>query len=369
MFVLHNLPIELLEIIFNFCDIPTLSKISMVCKQFSILAFEIFAKKSDYLLVTNQKSKEFSERCKPLLPSYKFKFTIHYNWINGRCKKNKIYRIEQRAFKKHVSTNKCILMTKNTVWFCEDSNLLAFNRAENGTIKMNKKIVGTNNSFIKSIAHCDDYIISGDVYGIIKHWKIESKKNKRFEIKQSKIHNINHQIDLINATSQHIIISYNNSIKILKYTDDKQSCTEEKEIFCGDKSYAHSYSYQFHAQSFDPIGTKFAASSINCGQNTSSFVIYDIDKRTSEFVRKWGSSIYAPFCCCSSDNLYTFVTGGSAGVLWDQRQSVAIKAYNVEHDKDICSLEFDNAHIYAAVYNGLYELDFTGRNHFLTTKK
>ncbi|XP_067214638.1 uncharacterized protein [Linepithema humile] len=356
---------------------------------------------------TQQTINANNKKCKPFLSSYNSKFIIHYNWIKGRCKISKIYEIEQKRFIEHITSNKCLQMTKNTIWFCENRNLLAFNREKNGTIKKDKMIVGINDAFITSIAHCNDYTISGDVFGIIKHWriesekdkKIESKNNKRIYLKQSKIYQIDDTIDFINATSQHIIISSNNSIKILKYTDDKEGCTEENKIFCeNDKSYVQSIS-------FDPIGTKFAASSTDYCQ-FSSFLIYDIDKsyqvidkkcddyccqllwedphtilmcfqcsikkidlRTSEFVRTWDSFNYAPLTCCSSDNLYTFVTGSYTGVLWDQRQSVAIQTYTVEHgitlyNKGIDSLEFDNAHMYTATCNGLYELDFTGKNSF-----
>ncbi|XP_067207107.1 uncharacterized protein [Linepithema humile] len=293
-------------------------------------------------------------------------------------------------------------MTEDTIWFCENTNpgnLLAYNRTEDGTIKKDNKIVGTNYTFIKSIAYCDDYILSGDVDGMIKRWKIKNNKN---DFECLKIHNVDKPIRLIDATSQHIITSlqssFANSIKILKYTDDKKGCTEVNEIFYAD-NYLASY---VSSISFDPIGTKFAASSNKTG-SSSSFLIYDIDKsyqimdkkcgdhcfqllwedshtilmcfvnsikkmdmRTSEVVRTWDSSKYGRSLCCSSDNRYTFMTGNYNAALWDQRQSVAIQTYFVEDDKykAVFALEFDNTQMYAVTVNGLYELDFTGRDHF-----
>nr|XP_012217190.1 PREDICTED: uncharacterized protein LOC105669025 [Linepithema humile] len=95
------------------------------------------------------------------------------------------------------------------------------------------------------------------------------------------------QIDLIDATSQHIITanSFTKSIKILKYTDDKKGCTEENEISYGvgveqnriDDSY-------MNLISFDPTGTKFAASCYNYFESLS-FLIYDIGKRMRVKVR------------------------------------------------------------------------------------
>ncbi|XP_067207229.1 uncharacterized protein [Linepithema humile] len=343
------------------------------------------------------------KRCKPLLSSYNSIFSTYYNWISAGYKESNIYKEEKEIYTDYDTSNKCLQMTKNTIWFC-GHYFLAYNRAKNGTIKKDEKIVGNNNTFIKSIAVCDDYIISGDVYGIIKHWRIESKKNKRNDLKYSVIHNVHKEIDVIDATSQHIIIGSDDLIKILKYTDDKNGCTEEKQIFCGvDVEQPEDDEIHIKSISFDPIGTKFAASFYDYNKSSTSFLIYDIEKnyhvmdekfgedchqllwedpqtilmcfeysikkmdmRTSEVVRTWDSSKYGLSMCCSSDDRYTFVTGFTKIVLWDQRQSDAIQTYTIEHDDDkgICALEFDNTHIYVVKSDDLYELDFTGRHHF-----
>lgn len=59
---LYNLPDEILLIIFNLCNINTLSQINVVCKRFCSISQEILTKKADYLLVTNQVSEKFRER-------------------------------------------------------------------------------------------------------------------------------------------------------------------------------------------------------------------------------------------------------------------------------------------------------------------
>ncbi|XP_067207242.1 uncharacterized protein [Linepithema humile] len=95
--------------------------------------------------------------------------------------------------------------------------------------------------------------------------------------------------------------------------------------------------------------------------------IKKMDTRTSEFVCTWDSSKYRYSFCCSSDNMYTFMTGHYECVLWDQRQSVAIQTYDVIKSKTssaINSLEFDSAHMYAVTCDCLYELDFMKRPHF-----
>ncbi|XP_067213527.1 uncharacterized protein [Linepithema humile] len=403
MSVSYNLPNEMLEKIFNFCDVYTLSQISMVCIQFNNVAKYILKKKSEHLLVTNQKSEKFCERCKPLLSLYQNSiFIINYNWIHKECKRRQIYKIknvkkiylEQRHFYYFQYKNRSVQMTKNIVWFFCQGEILAFKRAENGTIKKGN-ILKTDKAFIETFAHCDNYIISGDREGIINRWEIKDNQND-FLFKRLKIHNVHYNIDQIDATSQHIITSSEHSIKILKYTDDRKGCTVENEIFCGDTNYIQSIL-------FDPIGTKFAAT-LDYYSDSSfkySFLIYDIDKscqvininidyschqilwedpytilmnygdsikkmdlRTSEIVRTWDSSKYGFHTfCCSSDNMNTFMTGCQKSVLWDQRQSVAIQTYDVD-GSDIYHLEFDSTHMYATTGECLFELDFTNKNHF-----
>ncbi|XP_012218256.1 uncharacterized protein [Linepithema humile] len=402
MSVSYNLPNEILEKIFNFCDVYTLSQISMVCIQFNNVAKYILMKKSEHLFVTNQKSEKFRERCKPLLSLDKnSKFIISYNWIHKEYKRRHIYQIGEINIEQGHSyfyhfqySNRTVQITRNMVWSYCRGDLLAFKRAKNGTIKNDKNILKTDKAFIETYTHCDNYIISGDRKGIINRWEIKDNQ-KDFLRKPLKIHNVHYKINQINATSQHIITNSTNSLKILKYTDDRKGCTEENEIFCGNRCYIESIS-------FDPKGTKFAVTSTDCSgfpPRKSSFLIYDFDKsyqimnikyddscrqliwedthtilmrfdysikkidlRTSEFVRTWDSSKYLPSRCCSSDNINTFITGHHIVVMWDQRQSVAIQTYDI--NGTIYALEFDSSHMYAVAGNGLYELDFTRRNYF-----
>ncbi|XP_067207906.1 uncharacterized protein [Linepithema humile] len=362
MSVLYNLPNEILEIIFNFCDVYTLSRIRMVCKRFNTVAYNTLEKKSEHLLVTNQKSKKFRERCKPLLSLDKnFKFITNYNWIHKKCKKRQIYKMEeinieqgQSYFYPFQYGNRSVQITRNMVWsFCA-GDLLAFKRAKNGTIKKGKNILKTDKAFIETYTHCGNYIISGDREGIINRWEIKDNQ-KDFLRKPLKIHNVHFKIEGINATSQHIIINSENLLKILKYSDDRKGCTEENEIFCGDRCCIQSIS-------FDPKGTKFAVTSYDWSGFSHKFLIYDFDKsyqimnikyddpckqliwedthtilmrfdysirkidlRTSKFVRTWDSSKYHWSYCYSSDNMNTFMTGHDVVVLWDQRKSVAIQ--------------------------------------------
>ncbi|XP_067208787.1 F-box/WD repeat-containing protein 4-like isoform X1 [Linepithema humile] len=419
MSFLYNLPNELLIVIFRFCDVYTLSQISMVCKQFCHVSYMILNEKANQLLVTNQVSEKFSERCKPLLSSYISKFITHCNWNNGIYDERKVCEIPLTF----TGRNSGLQMTKNAVVFHRSESLMAYNRTKNGTLE--KKVVENCNSIIEDITYCNDVIISSHRDGSLRFWRIQSRKKNTNYLTQLKISSIvnDDYIYRLDATSQHIILSCQFfdatekvSVKIQKNTYETDGCVERNELFYRNHSLVTSIL-------FDPIGTKFAANIIESGH--CSVLIYDIDKsyqvmekkyddffglllwedphtiltlnkgyikkidmRTSEFVHicdtssipEWG---YDNLTCFSSDYLYTIMTGTRNGkvILWDQRKSAPIQMYqmsptkppdsylndNIRSDqydrKNIRSIQFDSTHLYAVTYETLIEFDFKKKDY------
>ncbi|XP_067208229.1 uncharacterized protein [Linepithema humile] len=118
----YTFPNEILEIIFNFCDVYTLYQLTMVCRQFNIVACDTLNNKSQHLFVsiTNQKGKKLYERevgllrkphkknmlaslaltaearYKPLLSSYNSIFITYYNWISASYKESNIYEEQEK---------------------------------------------------------------------------------------------------------------------------------------------------------------------------------------------------------------------------------------------------------------------------------
>ncbi|XP_067205428.1 uncharacterized protein [Linepithema humile] len=376
---LDILPNELLLIIFNLCDVYTLLQLRSVCKKFDRISSYVLNKKSNRLLITNQMSEKFRERCKPPLSSYNSKFITFYNWKFGIPFKHVVNNLGPRETTRDIRINKkCLKMTKNTIWFYDTDILSACNRAESGTVTVNI-IRGTCNCEFSSIADCNDIIISGHVDGSIRHWKIESRNNIN-NLQQLKAHSnvYGEYVSNIEATTQHIISSSSNLIKVQKNTyEDDGSAEESETIYTGKKL--------IQSISLDPKGTKVAASA------EKSLLIYDINKnclvmdelinnnicsqllwedphtilmlyerqiqkmdtRTSTFVRTWNTSVLhnnPKLYSFSSDYLYTIMTGTDLGsvLLWDQRINDCIRTYqiSISRSNPVLSVQFDSFHMY-----------------------
>ncbi|XP_067206350.1 uncharacterized protein [Linepithema humile] len=375
---LDILPDELLLIIFDLINVYTLLQLRSVCKKFDRISSEVLNKKSNRLLVTNQMSKKFRERCKPQLPSYKRKFITHYNWKYGTPLKREVNNLGPRETTRDIRINKkCLKMTKNTIWFYDTDILSAVSRTKNGNITTNIKC-GTCSCQFSSIAYCNDIIISGHVDGSIRHWRIGSQNNIN-NFQQLKAHSnvYGEYVSNIEATKQHIISSSSNLIKIQKNTF-KDSAEENEPIY---KSRKLIQSISLH-----PTETKVAASTeesfliydinANClvmderiNDNTCSQLLWEdphtilmlyerqiqkLDTRTPNFVRTWNTSVLKKnpkLHSFSSDYLYTIMTGTDIGsvLLWDQRVNDCIRTYQISlvRSNPVLSVQFDSFYMYA----------------------
>ncbi|XP_012231301.1 uncharacterized protein [Linepithema humile] len=376
---LDNLPVELLVIIFDLCNVYTLLQLRSVCKTFDRISSYVLNKKSNHLLVTNQMSEKFRKRCKSLLSSYNSKFITHYNWKCGIACRETIYDIGSRKTTRDMRINKkCLKMTKNTILFYDNDILSVCNRAKNGNITENI-MRGTCSCQFSSFAYCNDIIISGHVDGSIRHWKIESRNNIN-NLQQLKAHSnvYGEYVSNIEVTTQHIISCSSNLIKIQKNTfEDDDSAEENEPIYKGKKL--------IQSISLHPTETKVATST------EESFLIYDInanclvmderindstcsqllwedphtilmlyerqiqkmDIRTPKFVRTWNTSVLhnnSKLYSFSSDYLYTIMTGTDIGsvLLWDQRLNDYIQTYQISFipSNPVLSVQFDSSYIY-----------------------
>ncbi|XP_067207438.1 uncharacterized protein [Linepithema humile] len=367
MSFLYSLPNELLIVIFKFCDVYTLSQISMVCKQFCRVSYMILNEKANHLLVTNQMSEKFCERCKLLLSSYDSKFITNYNWKHGIYEENEICKLINTN--PHFNKN-LLQMTKNMICLFDKNCLLAYNRDN-----FKEKAVEICNSDIIAITYCNDVILTSHRDGSIRLRRIQLQGENTNYFTQLKIHCnvfdgiINH----IDATSQHIILSCrlsntDASIEIQKNMYEKDGCVERNQIFYRKKCLVSSVS-------FDPTGIKFAANTSDLEHpRLTSFRIYDIDKRTSKCVHMCDTSSIPEWSdiltCFSSDYLYTIMTGTRNGkiILWDQRKSAPIQTYQISPIRksdsfffnEIRSIQFDSTYLYAVTKDKLIEFDFKG---------
>ncbi|XP_067206677.1 uncharacterized protein [Linepithema humile] len=226
--------------------------------------------------------------------------------------------------------------------------------------------------------------------GSIRHWRYESQNNiKNLQQLKTDSNVYGEHVSNIEATTQHIVSSSTNLIKIQKNTlDDDESAEKNETIYNGKKL--------IQSISLDPTETNVAASTEeslliydinkNCeimdkriNENTCSQLLWDdthtiltlykqcikkMDIRTSEFVRTWNASFpnkKCELCCFSSDNLYSIITGTNSGtvLLWDQRSSDCIQTYSPNGvkpvylyampDNYVFSVEFDSTFMYTII--------------------
>ncbi|XP_067206344.1 uncharacterized protein [Linepithema humile] len=381
---LDILPKELLEIIFNLCDVYTVLQLRRVCKKFDIISSYVLNKKSNHLLVTNQMSKKFRDRCKPELSSYKYKFITHYNWKCGTPLKYGMNKLGFRKTTRDIRINKkCLKMTKNFIWLYDYDILSAVKRAKNGNITNTIKY-GTCDCQFSSIAYCNDIIISGHEDGSIKHWRVGSRKNINLEQLKTHFNVYGEYVSNIEATTQHIISSSSNLIKIQKNTfEDDDSAEENEPIYKGKKL--------IQSISLDSTETKVAAST------EESFLIYDIganclvmDERINDntcsqllwedphtILMLYERQIQKMDTSFSSDYLYTIMTGTNIGsvLLWDQRfnnciQTYQISFFNLFRSNPILSVQFDSTHMYATTeLRDVIQLNFRDRVTFNSAQR
>ncbi|XP_012231299.1 uncharacterized protein [Linepithema humile] len=386
---LDILPNELLLIIFDLFNVYTLLQLRSVCKKFNRISSDVLNNKSNRLLVTNQMSEKFRERCKLPLSSYNSKFITHYNWKYETPLQHVTNKLGSRKTTRDIRINKkCLKMTKNFIWLYDIDILSAVNRAKDGNITTTIKC-GTCNSQFSSIAYCNDIIISGHKNGSISHWRFGSRKN--INLLQLKTHfNVyGEYVSNIEATTQHIISSSSNLIKIQKNIFE-DSAEENEPIYESRKL--------IQSISLDPTEKKVAASteesfliydiSANClvkderiNDSTCSQLLWEdphtilmlyerqiqkMDTRTPNFVRTWNTSVLKKnpkLHSFSSDYLYTIMTGTNIGtvLLWDQRLNDCIRTYQVSliRFNPVLSVQFDSTHMYAITkLRGVIQLNF-----------
>nr|XP_012226963.1 PREDICTED: uncharacterized protein LOC105674892 isoform X1 [Linepithema humile] len=411
MSLVDILPNEIFLMIFDLCDVYTLLQLNRVCKRFYHLSNTTLNQKSNHLLVTNEMSEKFRERCKLLLSSYNSKFITHYNWKYGINRVNYIKLLLENSRENNTAIEikkRCLKMTKNTISFYHYKTLTAFTRAENDII-WKSQISKTCNSQFSSIACYNDILISGHVDGSIRYWRFESQNNiKNLQQLKTDSNVYGEHVSNIEATTQHIVSSSSNLIKIQKNTlEDDESAEENETIYNGKKL--------IQSISLDPTGTNVAASTVeslliydinkNCeimdkriNDNTCSQLLWDdthtilmlykqcikkMDIRTSEFVRTWNASFpnkKCELCCFSSDNLYSIITGTNIGtiILWDQRISDYIQTYGISRNyrydcvimNPVFSVQFDSTHMYAITLNeGVFEYNFWRKDYYNRAKK
>ncbi|KAI4477377.1 hypothetical protein M0804_012763 [Polistes exclamans] len=387
---LDSLPSDVLILIFNYCNAFDLVRLSEVCIRFYLLIREdtLWKRRSNQALVTNQTSEQFRKRCNPLL-CLRTKWHVSNNWQYGRFKKKCI-------FSQKAKLMPWIQLTADTLWWSGGDRLCGFKRDEHrrGTVLVfNEKDIGSD---ICKFVTKDEYILTGHRNGSLKFWTKAKRGDDHicFSIDRAHSTDVN---DVDKIGSIFISGSGDGIVKVWKLSSKRFADPPIASINVRDRIWS---------VRADPTGLKFAVGSSGNGEGTPLNIFdmeccsisnvlklnwrrgagildmvwdnantlltcgYDTyirkwDLRSGMCVSSWGDPTSATLYCISSDYNYTLVSGtqfNCKAVLWDQRQKQFAQIYflNWRRSSPIYSIAFDSCHLYGATDQHLTELTFSG---------
>ncbi|XP_076367589.1 F-box/WD repeat-containing protein 4 isoform X2 [Tachypleus tridentatus] len=165
------LPHDVLCNIMCHCDVKTLGRLSLVCRQLNRLVSEecIWVNRSKTLLVTNQEAQCFRERSFLLLSS-KEKYKVSLNWRKSKYKE--LGLISQRT--KYMPW---IQLEANKLWYSRGSNIFCYTRKPRGLLQHTPELVLRGH--VDDVCHfvCKDGIVySGSRNGTVCGWHADNGK-------------------------------------------------------------------------------------------------------------------------------------------------------------------------------------------------
>ncbi|XP_011871583.1 PREDICTED: F-box/WD repeat-containing protein 4-like [Vollenhovia emeryi] len=402
---LDGLPVDVLLMIFEFCNEFDLLRLSEVCKRFNDITRKdvLWIKKSKHFLVTNQTSERFRARCSTILSPRTMLF-VSYNWRYGIF--NKQTMLTQRA--KLIPWLK---MTNDMLWWSGNKGLLGFGRGKEATIDETHGNCYRTEPYIGGdickFVLWKNFIICGYMDGSVNYFL------KRFDTRECCIAKIlpknNCSVNAIDATSTNLVAGLENgTVKILRHPDMD---TPEKTIYRDSQVRYICLQDKVRSLSVDPTEAKCAVGSsginsipplhvidmerytmvdtirhtwrhgagildmvwddpntlLTCGYDTC---IRKWDLRSGRCVCSWADPFDATPYCISSDYRYSMVTGtqyNCMAVLWDQRKSDFVQLYYVNtrtstRHSPIYSIQFDSSHLYCATDRLVIELSFSAHS-------
>ncbi|XP_067206423.1 uncharacterized protein [Linepithema humile] len=316
----NNLPNELLIMIFNLCDVYTLSKISVVCRKFYEISYMILNKKTQHLLVTNQVSEKFRER----------DGSIRHWIIESPTEKNDV---------KHLRTHYNVHDDIRHI----DATLRHIISGSSNSIKIQKYTYVNYEEYLKE--------------------KKQIVYNNECEV----------QSMLFDPTGTKFAVSI--------YTKNPEHLSSLLIYDIGDRDSVIDKTEDCSNYCYKPGAFQLLWEDPHTILMCYDSYIKKMDIRTSEFVRTWNSSSennkkFTFFTtdkiltCFTTDNLYTIMTGttNSQVLLWDQRQNAYIEEYRTCTHHSVISIEFDSSHLYTVTEKYLCEYDFQERFDFRERK-
>lgn len=380
------LPPDVLYIVFSFCDVQTLGRLSCVCRRFNLFLKQsyIWNQRSRNVVVTNQHDRRFLQRSRHVLEAVE-KCWQSVRWQTGRY--------EEKVLLQHYTMYMPWLqLERDALWYSKGAAILKFARLADGSV---------SDSPVKTLrGHADDVgrfvckeglVVSGANDGSVCIWT--ASQGLFLHCRWRCNHKAINSVDYTKA----IVVTGSRDRTVKVWTLKAHSLTLGYSIPMWDRVCCVALSECSRVlltgsagcnavpplQAFDlGTGTRIAVLGtgyqngagvlhvypesltelLSCGYDT--FVrLWDL-RCPSKCVRSWEDPHDSAVYCVASDHNVTILSGTSRhGVvrLWDRRMLKPVKMYYVGHgNSPVYSLAFDPCYMYVALDRSLNLLSFTG---------
>ncbi|KAH8018779.1 hypothetical protein HPB51_012169 [Rhipicephalus microplus] len=214
------LPPEVLDVIFSYCDVWTLGRLSCVCKRFNSLLKQsyVWTRKSKNIVATNQRDPRMLRRSMRLLEAEE-KIWQSVRWQTGRY--------DEMALLKHrVLYIPWLQLERDVLWYSQGSVILKYQRREDGTIGENALL--SLRGFRHDVVHFvrqDDLVVGGGSDGCLCIWSAEegSLVHRRLNCNSKAINSVDYRGNMVVTGSQDRTVNAGNGGVLHKVTHQKFS--------------------------------------------------------------------------------------------------------------------------------------------------
>lgn len=384
MFVL--LPPDVLYIIFSFCDVQTLGRLSCVCRRFNTFFKQsyVWSQKSRNIVATNQRDRRMLQRSLHVLEAVE-KCWQSVRWQTGRYE-------EKVLLQHHTMYIPWLQLEQDVLWYSKGAVILKFERLQDGRI--GETVLLTLRGHKDDVGHfvCKNgLVVSGGNDGSLCVWTAAhgSCVLRRYHCNSKAINSVDYRRNVVVTGSQDRTVkvwTLGTQSSTLRYTIPiwDRVCSvailENSRVLLTGSAGCNGVT---PLQAFD-LGTGRHITSLGTSHRNGAGVLhvypespiellscgYDTFIRlwdlrcATKCVRAWEDPHDSTVYCLATDHNVTVLSGTSRyGVvrLWDKRMTRPVKMYYVgKCNSPVYSLAFDPCYLYVALDRSLTMLSFTG---------
>lgn len=380
------LPADVLYVIFSFCDVATLGRLSCVCTRFYDFLKQgyVWNRRSRNILATNQKDGRVRDRSLHVLQP------VEKCWQSVRWKTG---RYEEKILLQHRTAYMPWLhLEQDVLWYSKGAVILKFKRLKDGTI--GQDVLLTLRGHRDDVGHfvCKNgLVVGGGNDGSLCVWSAKrgSLVHRRWRCSSKAINSVDYSGDIVVTGSQ------DKTVKVLKLGAHSSTlgysisisdrvCSvailEDRNVLLAGSAGCFGVS---PLQAFDLTSGRLVAALgtrerngagvlhiypespvelLSCGYDTN-IRLWDL-RCPVKSVRTWEDPHDSTVYCVTTDHNVTVLSGTCRyGLvrLWDKRMAKSVEMYYVgKRNTPVYSLAFDPCYMYVALDRTFNMLSFTG---------